>query len=351
VKLTKTKDLTLPMGVLGLAATADGDRLYVPCMDGAVYECDPATGAATPLPDRHGSFASGCVLPGNETLISAGYDGQLLWHDLGTKRVFRRVQAHGFWSWKLAMSPDGRRVATCTGQYQVGSEDYKPAASPEPTVKVYDARTGDLVRVFDHGPPVQALAYSPDGRHVAAANLMGDVGVWDVDAGTQVTRFNTPDFTCWGQIKSPHYCSGVYGLTFSSDGTSLLCCGMGSMADPMAGNGKMTWQRWDWRASPARKVGQIRDGDGGAGLMETVSLVPGGGFLMAGRQAQGTWTTAVFADDGKLVASLDTKSRVSRAAFSPDGKTLYLAATVGQPKRNAAGKWPPFGRVHVVSVG
>ena len=58
-----------------LAATADARRLYVPCMDGAVYECDPAAGKVTPLPDRHASYASGCVmLPGDQTLVSAGYD-------------------------------------------------------------------------------------------------------------------------------------------------------------------------------------------------------------------------------------------------------------------------------------
>lgn len=71
--------------------------------------------------------------------------------------------------------------------------------------------------------------------------------------------------------------------------------------------------------------------------------------MLGGRQAQGTWTTALFAADGKLLASLDTKSRVTRAVFSPDGKTLYLSAVVGQPQRRD-GKWGDYGRIHVVSV-
>ena len=73
----------------------------------------PATGAITLFEGRHEGFASGCaVLPGGGVLITAGYDGWLLWHDIATKRVIRRVHAHSFWSWQLAMSHDGRRVAT-----------------------------------------------------------------------------------------------------------------------------------------------------------------------------------------------------------------------------------------------
>lgn len=347
MKLAKTKDLKLPTGVLGLAL-GEG-KLYAACMDGAVYAVDPAADDARPFDERHGSFASGCVLlPGNEALVSAGYDGQLLWHDLATGKCVRRVRAHSFWSWQIALSADGRRLASVTGQYLAGGERYEPAHAPEPTVKVFDARSGELVRAFVHGPPVLSVAFSPDGKHVAAANMMGEIGLWDVESGHRAALVTTPDFTSWGIIKSPHYCGGIYGLTFAPDGESILACGMGPMTDPMAGNGRMTWQRWDWQATPPKKLGQ--NAEGGTGLMETIAFTPDGtGFVMAGRQAQGTWTTALFAADGKLLASLDTKSRVTRAVFSPDGKTLYLAAAVGQPQRRD-GNWGDYGRIHVVSV-
>ena len=185
-------------------------------------------------------------------------------------------------------------------------------------------------------------------RHVAAANMMGEIGVWDIEAGTRVALVTTPDFTSWGIIKSPHYCGGIYGLAFAPDGKSILACGMGPMTDPMAGNGKMTWQRWDWRATPPKKLGQ--NVEGGTGLMETLAFSPdGAGFVMAGRQAQGTWTTALFDDGGTLLSSLDTKSRVTRAVFAPDGKTLYLAGAVSQPPQRD-GNWGDYGRIHVVNV-
>lgn len=347
MKLVKTKDLSLPTGVLGLAAAK---KLYAACIDGMIYECDPVTERVTAFVDKHSSFASGCVLSlDGATLISAGYDGWLFWHDVASKKCIRRVKAHSFWSWKLAISPDGRRVVSVSGQYLAGGEKYEPAPSLEPTVRVYDAHTTDLVQSFEHGAPVLCAAFAPDSKHLAAANMMGEVRVWDVGSGKAVSQFSTPDFTSWGIIKSPHYCGGIYGLAFAPNGDSLLCCGMGPMTDPMAGNGKMLWQRWDWRATPPKKLSQVRDGDGGSGLMETFAPAIDGSFVMAGRQAQGTWNAALFAADGKLLASLDTKSRVTCAAFAPERTILYLAAALGQPKR-ADGKWADYGRIHIADL-
>ena len=353
MKLEKPRDISLPTGVLGLAAASDDSRLYAACMDGRIFEVDPASGATVAFSTKHASYASGCVLlRDGATLISGGYDGCLIWHDVETKTAWRQVKAHDFWSWQIALSPDGGRVATVTGQFLAGSEKYEPAPASEPTVKIYDTESGDLLQTFAHLPPVLSVAFSPDGQHIAAANMMGSVSVWDVVSGTQVAQFSTPDFTSWGIIKSPHYLGGIYGLAFAKDGASLLCCGMGPMTDPMAGNGKMTWQRWTWRETPPRMLEQIRDGEHGTGLMETLAHSPDGkSFVMAGRQAQGTWNAALFSTaDGKLIASLDTKSRVTRSVFSTDGKTLFLAAANGQPSRDKDGKWPDYGRIHVVAV-
>ncbi len=72
---------------------------------------------------------------------------------------------------------------------------------------------------------------------------MGEVRAWDLSASDKpAAQWTPPDFTSWGTIKTHHYCGGIYGLAFSPDNSALLCCGMGAMADPMAGNGKMTWQ-------------------------------------------------------------------------------------------------------------
>src|SRR5262249_54001579 len=159
--------LSLPTGVLGLALAPDGKRLFAACMDGSIVECDLAAGKQTPFEGRHASFASGCVLtPDGTTLISAGYDGAVQWHDVATRKTSRTVKAHSFWSWQLAISPDGHRVASVTGQYLTGGERYEPAKAAEPTVKVFDVETGNLMKSFDLLPPVLSVAFSPDGRRL-----------------------------------------------------------------------------------------------------------------------------------------------------------------------------------------
>src|SRR5689334_19528096 len=227
MKLEKSTTISLKTGVLGLAGNVDGSMLYAACMDGRVFEIHLETKAVTPFETAHTSFASGCVLrPDGQVLISGGYDGCLLWHDVATKRLTRRVTAHDFWSWQLALSADGKRVASVTGQFLVGSEKYEPALATAPTVKVFDASSGELIHSFEHRPPVLIVAFSPDGSYLAAANMMGEVRLWDMN-GKLAGEYKTPDFTSWGIIKSPHYLGGIYGLIFSPDGASVLCCGMG----------------------------------------------------------------------------------------------------------------------------
>jgi len=354
MKLALVKDHKLPSGVLGFALGPDDANGFAACADGSVHRIDLATGTSEAFATRHGSYASGCVvLPGGGVVISGGYDGRLLWHEVATGRSWRQVAAHRFWSWQLALSPDGRRVASCTGQYLPGGWKYEPAAEVEPSVKVLDTMTGEVVAAYSHGPPVLSCAFSPDGRHLAAANMLGEVRVWDTHpqaSSEPLSKWTTPDFTSWGSIKTHHYCGGIYGLAFAPDGQSVVGCGMGPMADPMAGNGKMTWQRWDWRTGA--RLGQIRDGQHGSGLMEALAWHPDGRhFVMAGRQAQGTWNAAIFgADDGGLVHAVDTKKRVTHARFSKDGKRLFLAGANGQPQRKD-GVWPSWGRVQVYEVG
>ena len=127
---------------------------------------------------------------------------------------------------------------------------------------------------------------------------------------------------------------------------------MGEMRDPMAGNGKQTWQRFAWRETPPRKLAEIDEKDQGRGLQETLCFHPSGNyFVMAGRLAQGKWNVAIFdSQTGALAQSMDVKSRVTKAVFSPDGQRLYLGIARGQPKKTENGNFPDFGKIEIYSI-
>src|SRR5437899_267334 len=151
----------------------------------SIYAVDMATGKIEAYEEKPTSFANGCVLlPDGRTVISAGCDGTLLWHDVESRRSIRRVQAHKFWNWQLALSADGRRLATTTGQYIPGGWKYEPAAETEPSVKLFETAKGELVGSFSHTPPVLSCAFTHDGKYAAAANMMGEVRVWEIGDGS-----------------------------------------------------------------------------------------------------------------------------------------------------------------------
>ena len=346
MKAEAGKTHKLPTAVLGLDVSPDAARLYAACMDGGVYRVD-AAGDKVELLFRHETYASGvCLVPDTTLLISSGYDGVLQWHDLASGKNVRKVEAHKFWSWQSAISADGRLFASVTGQYLAGSIKYDPAPETEPSVKIFDVHSGECVHAFSHVPPVQAVAFSPDGKYVAAGNLLGDIRVWELAGGKQLASWNTPAFTSWGIIKSHCYQGGVYSLLFGPDSQSVISCGMGPMRDPMSGNGKQTWQRFAWRQAGAPKVAEIHDGESGGGHPESLAMHPSNKFfVMAGRLAQGKWNAGFFDEaTGALVHSVDTKGRLTKAVFSGDGKQLFLGGAVGQTKIKD-GKYADYGRI------
>jgi WD40 repeat protein len=346
----RLSDLKLPTAVLA-AAWLGEHELLAGCMDG-VYRVDIAAGGYRKV-GSHGSYVSSvAVLPQRQQYLSAGYDGMLQWYDLATDVAVRSLKLHSFWSWDMAVSPDESLVASVTGQYLAGGYKYEPAPEREPSVRIVAAESGEMLQSLPHVPSVQAVAFTNDSQFVAAGNLMGEIRVWNARTGEQVAGWTTPDFTSWGIIKSHCYLGGIFALSFSPDDASLLMCGMGPMHDPMAGNGRQLWQRWDWRAATPIKLDETHKDESGEGLMEALAVEPQRGiFAMGGRLRGGNLNVGIYGlADGNKVGSLKSGYRVTEILFSSEGARMILAGGQGQPDQDAEGRIADFGRIEVYEI-
>ena len=98
MKIDEVKTIKLPTTVHDLALAPGGECLWVACLDGSIRGVDLETEEHFLL-GEHSRYSSGVhALPDGKTVISAGYDGALLWHDVEKRSCFRRIFAHEFWS-------------------------------------------------------------------------------------------------------------------------------------------------------------------------------------------------------------------------------------------------------------
>jgi len=74
-----------------------------------------------------------------------------------------------------SISPDGTLLALGTG-------DRIEAAAPYENcfVRIHDSMTGALIAEFRHKYPVKALAFAPDGKHVLAGGVFGELHYWEL---------------------------------------------------------------------------------------------------------------------------------------------------------------------------
>ncbi|MFF2197456.1 hypothetical protein [Streptomyces sp. NPDC058157] len=211
------------------------------------------------------------------------------------------LPAHGKEVVALAYRPDGRQLATASGDRTARLWRTRGSGRPDP-----------VATLGGEGAPLRALAYRPDGHTLATAAADGAVRLWDVaDPAHPAVAAGLPARE-----------ADVRALAFSPDGRTLATAG--------AGGAVRLWDVTD-PAGPA----ETATVPGHRDTVRAVAFSPDGRTLATG----GEDTTVRLTDVGDrtrpeplaVVGGHDTA--VFSVAFAPDGRTLATASGGRTPVR------------------
>ncbi|MCS7476841.1 hypothetical protein ACFFQW_01065 [Umezawaea endophytica] len=264
---------------------------------------------STPLTGHAGRVGVVAFSPDGRTLVTGGVDEPApirVWDVSDATRPVRIGQSggdanpvHG-----LAMSPDGRTVATGGLMGSVRLWSIVDPTRPEPLRELGT----------DDGFPGQVgtiglLAFSPDGRFLAAANNQGTTQVWNLAdpalAGSPSTTFGRQGS---GEVEAVAWSPDGRTLAVGNEDAAAVLWDVTDYARPTAASPKLT---------------------GHDGAVDAVAFSPDGRTLATGSQ-DSTIRLWDVADPARASVVAETPrsglsavaGAVATVAFSPDGRTV-----------------------------
>jgi WD40 repeat protein len=270
LKLIKTHGTR---GVVFSAARKPGTTtLYMGDSEFKVTEADPSAAKWEPKEiGKHSSYVTTVVLTG-KTLISGGYDGQVIWWDVEKASQVRAIEASKKVIRQLAMSPDGSTVA---------------GVGDDMVCRLWEVASGRLIRELrGHKEKTpnhfQSMLYtctfSPDGKHLATADKVGHIVVWETATGKEVTTLEAPEMYTWDPRARIHSIGGIRSVSFSPDGRLIAVGGIGKIGNIDHLEGKARVEVFDWQSGKrTHEFGKTKFN----GLVERLIFHPQNAWLLA----------------------------------------------------------------------
>jgi WD40 repeat protein len=168
--------------------TPDGRAVVSSDLEGDVRLWDVASGKVLGHLEGHASVVRLALSADGTTLATASHDRTVKLWDLGTRRLRRTLEGHMLPIERAAFSPDGKLLATVSGDFR------EPTTPGE--IKLWDVATGqELLSFSGHRGPVHGVAFVPDGKTLATASADGTAKLWDISRWASQPRPQPPAAT------------------------------------------------------------------------------------------------------------------------------------------------------------
>jgi WD40 repeat protein len=314
-KLKAVKTVSRPDILFALARKPGTSQIFCGGSDFSVYAID----LEGPKPEpkelgRHESYVTGLALSGS-TLVSGGYDGKLIWWNADSYSKVREVPAHSKWIRRVAVTPDGSILAS---------------VADDMVCRLWDIASGRLIRELrghaeltpSHFPSMlYAVAISRDGRHIATADKIGHIVVWDVESGVLLATLEAPELYTWDPVQRRHSIGGIRSLAFSPDGKFLAAGGSGKISNIDHLDGKALVEVFDWEKGERT---HSFASDKFKGLVESLTFHPQGDWLLAGGGGDKDGFLMFFnLAAKKTIAQEKTPMNLHDLALNESGDTIY----------------------------
>lgn len=325
-----------PDQVASVAYNQDGTRLATFSLDGTTKVWEAATGKELFTLSSHiqsydvFGAAPGALLafsPDGSRLATRDNDIVRIW-DPGSEKEVLALSGHTAEVLAIAYSPDGRHIAT---------------GSADKTAKVWDATTGkELFTLAGHKDAVESIAFSPDGKRVASGSWDQTVKIWDIATGNLVMTL-TGYINLVGSVAfSP---DGKLLATTSADGTiHIWDISTGSLINVFATAepNVVLFSQDGSRLATGNYNGTITFLDVATGkilftlaghndAVNSIALSPDGKHLASG-SADKTVRIWDITPDRELFTLTNNGVAINRVAFSPDGMRMVTGSDDGTVK-------------------
>ncbi len=252
-----------------------GKSIYVGAQDSRVWRWDWETDKKVEL-SGHDSWVRGIAFAPKSVVLTAGFDGRLIWWpgEGETVKPIRKVQAHDGWNRAVAVHPDGQLAATCGNDLMV---------------RLWDIESGEKVaEMKGHESHIYNVAFHPNGKDLVSGDLKSNLIHWDLETRKQKRTFKAESLYVYDKGFKADI-GGIRSMEFSKDGTLLACSGITNVTNAFAGVGNPSIELIQW-SDGKRKIqhlskAKLRGVAWGVALHPTPMTIGvcgggGGGYLL-----------------------------------------------------------------------